>query len=169
MTENAKSQSAESENNSNSPIPYVSKPLTHRINRWVQSRFNRKPAYRITKHGIEVEYLDFTDTEKLPFDLETYRETQLFIGSYANPWRVDIDSIEEAYPDFTEQKISNIQDVFAKRHVYPSQRWKLLANQNALRDMFVGGAIDDQRILRLLYLAIVGIGFIAILLLFGGS
>lgn len=143
-------------------------PIKVRIDRFFQGLFGRKPAYRITKHGVEIEYFDFSDTDNLPFDLETYQDTQIFIQDYANPWYFDLDSIEENYPNFTEEEVTKVSDVFAEKHVYPSQRWKLLANQNVLRDMFVGGAFNDQRIMRLLYLIGGGVGLLLLIILGGG-
>jgi len=172
MTDSTVENSAESTLDDNinplTNLAAVSAPWRHRVHAWINRRFGRKPAYLITKHGIETHWFDFSDTGNLPFDRDTYRDTQLFIGNWANPWYVDIESIKDAYPDFTEQNITTIENVFTDKHVYPSQRWKLLANQSVLRDMFVGGGFDEQRIMRLLYALCAGVGFIAILLLFGG-
>lgn len=143
-------------------------PRRVRIKRWWQRRFNRKPAYRITRNGVVVRYFNFSDTDSLPFDLETYQDTQIFIGSWANPWYVDIDSIEKAYPDFTKQETTEVSDVFGEKHVYPSQRWKMLANQHALQEMFEGRTLNNETIQRLLYAVLGGLVLIGLFLIFGG-
>lgn len=143
-------------------------PIRNRVNRFIQRVFKRKPAYLITETGIETHYFNFAKDETLPFDTETYADTQIFIGNWANPWYFDIAEIENEYENFSEKDITKIEDIFEKEYVYPSQRWKLLANQNVLRDMFVGGAIDDARIMRLLYALLAGVGLLGILVVFGG-
>lgn len=143
--------------------------IKNRINKFIHRLFGRKPAYRITRNGVEVKYFDLDDTDSLPFDKETYRNTQIFIGKWSNPWFIDIDNIEDEYPNFAEQDITQISDIFSEKYVYPSQRWKLLANQNVLKDMFVGGMMNEQQLKRLMYIVLAGIGFIALLLVFGGS
>lgn len=130
---------------------------------------NKKPAFRIHRNGVDVKYFNLSDTKNLPFDRDTYNDTQVFIGKWSNPWYFDIDKIEDAYPNFEEENITKIEDVFSKKHVWPSQRWKLLANQDVLNQMFVGGALSSERIVRLLYLIAAGIGFVGILILFGGT
>lgn len=143
-------------------------PRRVRLKRWMQRRFNRKPAYRITRNGVVVKYFNFSDPQTLPFDLETYRDTQIFIGSWANPWKVDIDSITDAYPDFTEQEITEVSDVFEEKHVYPSQRWKVLANQQVIQEMFEGRSLNQDRVVRLLYATLGGLIMIGLFLIFGG-
>lgn len=143
-------------------------PLRVRLKRWIQRRFNRKPAYRITRNGVVVKYFNFADTSTLPFDLETYRDTQIFIGSWANPWYVDIDSITDEYDDFTEQSVTKISDVFGGKHVYPSQRWKILSNQQVIQEMFEGRSLDQDQFKRLLYANLGGLVMIGLFLIFGG-
>lgn len=58
---------------------------------------NQKPAYVIGKNGIRVEWHDFSDPTSLPFDRDTFENSNLFLGDYANPWSVDFDSIAEEY------------------------------------------------------------------------
>lgn len=143
-------------------------PIRYRLNKFFHRCFSRKPAYRIQPTGIEVRYFNFDKTETLPFDMDTYNETQLFIGSWANPWYVDFDAIEDNYDDFTKEEITKVDDVFGEQYIYPSQKWKTLANQNVLSEMFVGKTRRQERVIRLLYAVLGGLILLAILTIFGG-
>lgn len=143
------------------------KPMRVRALWWLQRRLNRKPAYRLTRNGVEVHWFNFSDTDTLPFDLETYRETQVFIGNWANPWKIDVDGITDEYDNFVECEINDSSDIFGTDYVYPSQKWKLLANQNALSEMFTGRSINTDQLRRLLYLNMGAILLVGAILIFG--
>lgn len=172
MTQNDETKSSESENSDTNALRKgIQKgfhPIRYRLHKFFHKTFSRKPAYMVKKNGIEVRYFDFNDTDTLPFDPETYSETQLFIGSWANPWYVDIDEIKEQYDDFTEETVTKVDDVFSKKHIYPSQRWKMLANQNVLSEMFIGRSLRQQRVIRLLYAVLGGIVVLGLITVFGG-
>lgn len=159
---------SESQENNSEETQSGFHPIRYRLNRFFHRCFSRKPAYRIRPNGIEVRYFNFDNPETLPFDKDTYNETQIFIGKWANPWYVDFEAIEEQYDNFTEDTITTVDDVFEKQHIYPSQRWKTLANQNVLSEMFVGRSVRQERVIRLLYAVLGAIAILFILTVFGG-
>lgn len=165
MTQSSDSDNSKSDEN-NTQNGKISR--RYRLHQFFHTLFNRKPAYMITRTGIEVKWFDFSNPQTLPFDTDTYNDTQIFIGDWANPWYVDVDAIEDQYDDFTKAEITTVNDVFKKKHIYPSQRWKTLANQNVLSEMFIGRTMRQERVVRLLYAVCGGLLILAILILFGG-
>lgn len=131
----------------------------------VSKIFNKQPVYKITQNGIEVHFFDINNEQNLPFDKETYRETQLFIGDWSNPWYVDIESIKDSYPDFTEQEITNLTDIFSEKHIYPSQKYKQYMNQRVISDMYNSVHMPVDKLVRLMYICLAGIGIVAFLIL----
>lgn len=170
MTQNDSENVTESENSSyRARVQSGFKPYRYRLNKWIQRRMGRKPAYMVTRGGIEVHYFNFADTDTLPFDLETYRNTQIFMGNWANPWYVDVDGITEEYDNFAECEINDSSDIFGTEYVYPSQKWKTLANQKALAEMFTGRSINTDQLRKLLYVVIGGLVLIGLIVALGGG
>jgi len=116
---------------------------------------NRKPAYRITENGIEVDYFNFDNPKSLPFDIETYNDCNLFLGDYANPWHVDLDAIESEYEEFGSG--DPITDLVEKKHVMPSQKYKTYMNQNVLQSTFSFGGLEFERLKYIAYMILGGV------------
>ena len=124
--------------------------------------WGKSPTFHIKENDIEVRFHNLSDYKNLPFDLDTYETTQLFIGNnYSNPWNPDIDSIEKMYNEYSYD--DPINDLIKKKHIIPSQRYKLLMNQDSLTDTFRPSSDNLSRMQTLLYVAIAGIGFLVLL------
>lgn len=122
----------------------------------VASMLNRKPCYRIHENGVEVRYFNFANPDKLPFDVNTYGNCQVFIGSWANPVYVDIQSFAEEYEEYDPDKHS-----LEGQHIIPSQRYKLYMAQGVLSDSFSTATMKTDM---LLY-AILGVGLLSFITL----
>ena len=125
--------------------------------------FNRKPAFLIKRNGIEIHFFNFANTDALPFDKNTYQDTQIFIGDWANPWYVDIDSIEEQYDEFSYNE--SLDNLIEEKHVTPSQTYKTYMGQRLLADMIMGAGFDEEKIVRILYAIGGAVAFILLLLI----
>lgn len=155
LTENGEPQS---EINKRSRIGEVWFKIKDGFNR----SFDRRPAYIVTGSGVRVEWHDFTNPSELPFDLETYEETQIFLGDYANPWHVQLEQIEKEYSEFGSDE--PIKNLVSNKHVIPSQKYKVYMNQTVLKDTFRGGGLNTDRIKMVLY-GILGVGILNLVVL----
>lgn len=136
-------------------------PFKNRINDFFGKLFNRKPVYIIKRNGVERQFYNLDKPETLPFDKNTFEETQIFIQDFANPWYVDFESIQEEY-DFPNEN-TTLDNLVSEKHIYPSQKFKDLNKQTVIRDMYRASNMDFEKINRLLY-AIGGMTAIILLL-----
>lgn len=130
--------------------------------KFYHSLLNRKPVYRLTETGMQVEYYSFSDTSELPFDVNTYQNSQLFLGDYANPWNVEVEQILEEYPE-ADGNISE-KELVENDYIIPSQKYKAYMKQKVYSDMFSESVLGDLPVMRILYIMSAGIGFIILLL-----
>lgn len=168
MTSENDSNNSQSEDNSSSRLPSMPewRPTLPPFKVWLKEKFlrtaNKKPAYRITQDGIARDWFNFNKTETLPFDKDTYRKTQLFLGDYANPWYVNLEGIKEEYDEFGhDEPITNLIEA---NHVIPSQKYKNYMNQTVLNDTFQAGGLRSERIRYILY-ATLGVGLLNLLVM----
>jgi len=129
-----------------------------------ESMRNRYPAYRLTSEGIEVHWFDFSNTDDLPFDLDTYYKCQLFIGDWANPFTVDIESINDEFEELDYDKLQKGVHELKGEHVTPSQKYKTYMYQNTLSGIFSIQGENHQKILYALYanLGVLGLLFLVV-------
>lgn len=129
---------------------------------FVYSLMGKSPTYHITENNIIVKWHNLDNIDNLPFDLDTYEETQLFLGhTYANPWKPDIEKIDEIYDEYDYE--DPITDLIEKKHIIPSQRYKTLMNQNSLVETFTPSQNNLNRLQTLLYLISAGVGLLVLI------
>lgn len=140
---------------------YLARKLD-RLKIWINGVLNKKPVYNITQNGIKREFYNLKDTKNLPFDPDTYEDTQLFIGhNYANPWYVDIESIEKQY-DIYEYN-HTLDSLIEQKHVIPSQRYKRLMIDDTISNTFSPNRQNLQRLQQIVIAIAVGVGFLVML------
>lgn len=151
MTETDQSETAGSETDNNpgaftkaresDKIPTVNAfgALNQRIKYWIQRRIGKVPCYYLGPNGIRREFYSLDDTDKLPFDPATYSQCQIFVGSIANPVRIDVDEYTKNLENIDEEDI-----IF-------SSRYKTYMRQNVLTGIFSGTGLNTERLFMLLY------------------
>jgi len=125
----------------------------HKLKDGFHRSIGQKPAYIVNQSGVEVRWFDFSDPGALPFDPDTYNDSQLFLGSWANPWHVDLDAIEREYSRYEYD--DPITDLIKKKHVIPSQAYKSYMNQRVVNYTFNLAAVDWDRIKYAVYATLV--------------